>query len=211
MRLAGPAAARDAWPEIPGIGSALAQAQYQGDRGFFLDLLSRFAEEGKELVDAVEASLDQDDLKSAAAGQHKLRGLAGNLYAKTLMTASRQLEEALVAADPDWPRLRNSFRHSAHTLLGAIAPWRGADEGQVHPRAAGGPVGGLDQLETLLDDLENQLRQKRFDAKRTSLTVEERLADLELAQAYRPVAEAVRRLRFQEALAKLSTFRNQAL
>ena len=213
--LAGPAVAKEAWPEIPGINSALAQAQYQGDRGFFLDLISRFAEEGRELVAAVEASLDQDDLKSAAAGLHKLRGLAGNLYASTLMTASRQLEEALVAADPDWPRLRNSFRHSALTLLEAIAPWQGADQVQVHPRASSGPVDGSAQdrsaqLETLLDDLENQLRQKRFDAKRTSLAVEERLADLELAQAYRPVAEAVRRLRFHEALAKLSTFRHQA-
>jgi len=60
-------------------------------------------------------------------------------------------------------------------------------------------------------DAARKLR-KGLDAvvERVPHEVEERLADLELAQAYRPVAEAVRRLRFHEALAKLSTFRHQA-
>jgi HPt (histidine-containing phosphotransfer) domain-containing protein len=157
-------------------------------------------------VAAIEASLDGGDRAAAAAGLHKLRGSAGTLCAMDLVAIAQRLENAIKAGDPDLTPLRQEFRQGMRQLQEAMAPWL---EAEAVATPAPPPPVPLDtaQLDSLLAELENLLSRNRFNAKRTSEAVEALLAGTTLAGPYGPVAQAVKGLRFQEALAGLRDFR----
>ena len=62
------------------------------------------------------------------------------------------------------------------------------------------------QLERLLGELHLLLSANKLQAKRVSEQIESLVAGAELAELYRPVAEATRKLQFKEALAALPAF-----
>ena len=80
---AAPVATASGFPIIAGIDGERAARQFEGDGGFFLTFLTRFAPEAEQQVAAIEANLDAGDLTAAAAGLHKFRGSAGTLCART--------------------------------------------------------------------------------------------------------------------------------
>ncbi|MGB4333289.1 MAG: ATP-binding protein [Chromatiaceae bacterium] len=195
-----------AFPAIAGIDGARAARQFEGDGDFFLTFLGRFATEAEQQVAAIEASLDGGDRTAAAAGLHKLRGSAGTLCAMDLVAIAQRLENAIKAGDLDLTPLRQEFRQGMRQLQEAMAPWL---EAEAVATPASPPPVPLDaaQLNSLLAELENLLSRNRFNAKRTSEAVEALLAGTTLAGPYGPVAQAVKGLRFQEALTGLRDFR----
>ena len=62
------------------------------------------------------------------------------------------------------------------------------------------------QLAPLLDELRQLLNGNRLTAKRVNEEIDARLAGSALAAAYRPVSEAVRKLRFPDAIGALTIF-----
>ena len=203
---AAPVATASGFPIIAGIDGERAARQFEGDGGFFLTFLTRFAPEAEQQVAAIEANLDAGDLTAAAAGLHKFRGSAGTLCAMDLAAAAQRLEQALKAGEADLAPLRQALKQGLRQLQEAMAPWLAA-EAQATP--APPPAEPLDtaQLDSLLTELENLLARNRFNAKRTSEAVEALLAGTALAGPYGRVAQAVKGLRFQEALAGLKDFR----
>jgi signal transduction histidine kinase/CheY-like chemotaxis protein len=197
-----------AFPAIAGIDGTRAARQFEGDGDFFLTFLGRFATEAEQQVAAIEASLDGGDRTAAAAGLHKLRGSAGTLCAMDLVAIAQRLENAIKAGDPDLTPLRQEFQQGMRQLQEAMAPWLEAEAEAVATPAPPPPV-PLDaaQLDSLLAELENLLSRNRFNAKRTSEAVEALLEGTTLAGPYEPVAQAVKGLRFQEALTGLRDFR----
>ena len=191
-----PVAADRPFPEIPGIDPECATSHFEGDRAFFLKILHHFAAGAAEEVAHIEVSLDAGDREAAAARLHKLRGSAGNLCAMELVAAIKRLELSLKEGGADIKRLRDEFNSQIHQLLTAMAPWL---ETEVEDGS---------QLDQLLTELEQQLAGNRFDAKRTSQALETLVAGTPRADAYRPIAEAIKRLRFKEAQASLQAFRN---
>ncbi len=203
---AAPVATASGFPIIAGIDGERAARQFEGDGSFFLTFLGRFAADAENQVAAIEANLDAGDLTAAAAGLHKFRGSAGTLCAMDLAAAAQRLEQALKAGEADLASLRQEFKEGLRQLQEATAPWL-AVEAQATP--APPPAEPLDtaQLDSLLTELENLLARNRFNAKRTSEAVEALLAGTDLAGPYGRVAQAVKGLRFQEALAGLKDFR----
>ena len=203
---AAPVATASGFPIIAGIDGERAARQFEGDGGFFLTFLARFAPEAEQQVAAIEANLDAGDLTAAAAGLHKFRGSAGTLCAMDLAAAAQRLEQALKAGEADLAPLRQALKQGLRQLQEAMAPWLAA-EAQATPTPP--PAEPLDtaQLDSLLTELENLLARNRFNAKRTSEAVEALLAGTALAGPYGRVAQAVKGLRFQEALAGLKDFR----
>lgn len=194
------------FPAIPGIDREYAERQFNGDRAFFLDLLRRFAAQALGLVAAIDVSLDGEDYVAASNDLHKLRGLADNLCATELVLLARKLETAIQHQKAEIPPLRLRFLQSVHALLGAITPW--LQEEALGPAPLVEAEGLRDDagLQVLLAELEDQLLHHRFDVKRTNVTIEELLSGSHLAESYKPVAEAARRLRFKEARERLVHF-----
>lgn len=203
---AAPVASASGFPTIAGIDGERATRQFEGDAAFFLTFLGRFAAEADKQVAAIEASLEGGESTAAAAGLHKFRGSAGTLCAMDLAASAQRLEHALKAGDADLAPLRREFRQGLRQLQEAMAPWLVAE---AQATSAPPPAAPLDtaQLDSLLTELENLLARNRFNAKRTSEAVEALLAGTPLAGPYGRVAQAVKGLRFQEALTGLKDFR----
>ena len=201
-----------AFPLIAGIDSSRAERHFDGDPEFFLTLLGRFAIDLEGEVAGIEASLDQGDAQAARGRLHKLKGMAGNLGATELETATRQLEMAIKGGEADLGEPRRNFLGSASRLLNAFRNWR---EGKATiPSPVPTPSAPLttkvvptQRLQVLLTALADQLTRNRFDAKRTSQAIEALLVGTELAGAYAPVGQSAERLRFNEALTRLEDFR----
>ena len=63
------------------------------------------------------------------------------------------------------------------------------------------------QLFPLLEELDEMLRNNRFTAKRAVDTIEQLLQDTDLDEAFQPVAQATRKLKFKDALESLRRFK----
>jgi len=182
--------ASDDFPLIPGLDRDRARSQFDGDCDFFLQVLRRFGADLPAQLAAIADHLDQGDHAAAGAALHKLRGSAANLGAGALVAAIQGIEAALKAgADLTSPRA--SYEQASQALTQALAPW-------LAPVQQAAPVDP--RLEGLLAELASQLARNRYDAKRTSQEVAALVAGTPQAQTFEPVVEAVRRLRFQEAL-----------
>ena len=213
------------WPAIPGLDGDWACQQFDGDRAFYVSLIGRFAERAGEFLTDFQAATGDG---AAALVLHQFLGLAGNVGAGDLAARIRELETALQGADVALQTaLRAEVVRHAESLLSAIATWQEGDRAAVPgpdartpaadlspPGVTAGPPGhGAEpvltwddpRLQPLLAALEEALRLRRFDAKRTSQAIERLVAGGALAAAFAPVAVAAGRLRFPEALAHLQS------
>ncbi|WP_332745476.1 CHASE domain-containing protein [Hydrogenophaga sp.] len=119
-----------AWPQVPGLDSALAQHRLGGDLELWLKSLQRLQDEFGDLAVRTlalpEAGTGRQTL---AARLHKLRGSAGTLGATELMQLAQALETGLIdnrppaQLDARWRALQNALealrRHSEPVLKAA--------------------------------------------------------------------------------------------
>ncbi|KRC11129.1 hypothetical protein ASE11_19830 [Hydrogenophaga sp. Root209] len=119
-----------AWPQIPGLDSALAQHRLGGDLELWLKSLQRLQDEFGDLAVRALALPEADtERQRLAARLHKLRGSAGTLGATELMQLAQALETGLVdnrppaQLDARWRALQNALealrRHSEPVLKAA--------------------------------------------------------------------------------------------
>ena len=168
-------AAALSWPVIPGLDDDWAREQFAGDRDFYQGLIGRFAERLEALLPELQTPCAPGDAELAKT-LHQIRGLAGNLGARDLAASFWQLEEALQGGDAEPPPgLRAAALRQAESLLTAIATWRAGQPGPG-PELVGDaeePVQAWDDPRLLppLMALEEALRLRRFDAKRTCQTI----------------------------------------
>jgi len=195
------------WPLLAGIDTTRTKTQFSGDRDFYLGLLRNFLTRARELLNDIQAGLDRED-PDVAIPLHNLKGMAANLFATDLATACRHLEEAL-AKGGDIPAHRAHLVQTAETVLQAVQALLSTVPAEPVSGVAS-PAHTLEdpRLCPLLAVLEEELIQRRFNAKRTNQAIVALVGTGPLAEAYAPVAEAIGRLRFPEALARLEQFQN---
>ena len=85
--------------ELPGVDVAEALDRLGGDRQLFLNLLGKFADSFAEHPSAIEAAIERGDTNEGRRLAHALAGTSGNLSAKELRLAAKEIEAALDAGD----------------------------------------------------------------------------------------------------------------
>ena len=88
------------WPQIDGVDGASVQAQFDGDRDFFLSLLGLLVKEMQLLLQELPTLLLEDSHQGLARRLHKLRGAAGVVGARGLVQACQEFEDLLHPPQP---------------------------------------------------------------------------------------------------------------
>ncbi|NCA68812.1 MAG: response regulator [Sphingobacteriia bacterium] len=199
----GSADAETVVPFIAGIERARAELLAQGDAGVYRRLLRGFLGEALGVDVQVREDLGRGERERERAGArlHRLRGAAANLGALELARAARRLEEAIQADDPSGcDDALITFGEQLASLLEAANRW--LTEGttpQVSPPASAEPLNET-KLAALREAL--GLNQPRR-ARRLFAELEGGLVRVHGAAEIAEMAEAIARLRFEEALAIL--------
>jgi len=94
--------ANDANPisNVSGLDSKDGLARVAGNRKLYLKLLRQFVEQQGPALDQVTAALTESDLPLAERLAHTLKGVAGNIGAKSVQNAAGSLEKAIRAKAP---------------------------------------------------------------------------------------------------------------
>jgi two-component system, sensor histidine kinase and response regulator len=82
-------------PQIPGLDTAGGINRVMGNRNLYLDLLRRYIEGQRYIVDAIRDALDHQDRSSAERAAHTLKGVSGNIGATEVQHVADELEAAI--------------------------------------------------------------------------------------------------------------------
>ncbi|MGY6217042.1 PAS domain S-box protein [Methylolobus aquaticus] len=183
------------FPLIEGLDTRQAALLLDYDRPFFVRLLRGFAADYGATAQLIQDELAADRLGAAAAHLHKLRGAAAYIGARELIEAAQRLEDAIADGDTGLGPLFETFRERSEALQVALAPWL---REPAEPESDA-PLLDPERLEALRLALVNRdlAALSLFDAQR------EALAQTLGVQAVVALDEAVRTLRFDDALAIL--------
>lgn len=200
------------FPAIPGIDPAQASRSLQGDLDFFIVLLKRFMAEHQSIPEALQTMLRYGKRAEAAAALHKLRGIAGNLGAMSLVDRAKALEVGLIEQCGESGALFAAFEQAHRDLCAAVRDWLSSvaqAEALPEPGStdAGTPVADPQRLVLQVSELNVALENKMLSARKLSSEIETVLSGTHLARAYRPVVAALAHLNYTEAIDALRVFR----
>jgi len=80
------------FPELSGINTAAGLSVVQGDRALYERLLSKFVDGQADFISEINAAITRGDYSTATRLAHTLKGLAGNIGAHDLQSATQVLE-----------------------------------------------------------------------------------------------------------------------
>jgi two-component system, sensor histidine kinase and response regulator len=107
---------------IPGLDTALGLSRMMGKKKLYLDMLQRFADSHRGVVEEISMALVFDDVPAAERLTHTAKGVSGSIGATALETAASALEQGLkdgVRGAPLEPRLRE-FESALNALIAAL-------------------------------------------------------------------------------------------
>jgi signal transduction histidine kinase/CheY-like chemotaxis protein len=185
----------DAWPAVPGIDLVAARSRLSNDRGLFLRLLQRFAEEFVGAADEPEGGwVSVSTGTELAARLHKLRGAAGMVGAQGVHQLATEAERAALEPVPgaslarSMPPLATALRAlgdaaarataaavQAHALPVALAsaqpaaPLATASIAALRQRLQAADLTALDQARSLEPALRQHLGNDAFGAWQSAL------------------------------------------
>jgi signal transduction histidine kinase/DNA-binding response OmpR family regulator len=109
-------------PELPGFDLPAALCRMGGEHALLLRLLRDFAAEQADFSARLAACLNADELHEAARRLHTLKGVAGNLGARRVADAARQLEAEVRAGNRgELPAFAARLRAAIEDARAAIA------------------------------------------------------------------------------------------
>jgi two-component system sensor histidine kinase/response regulator len=123
-----PSPSGDDLPVIEGLDTADGLARVMGNRKLYARLLRRFADEQASVLDRIDAAMAGDKGADAERLAHTLKGVAGNIGARTVQDAAGALEKAIRDRAPDADR-RAAARLTATALgplVAGVRAWMGA-------------------------------------------------------------------------------------
>ncbi|CAK0782273.1 hypothetical protein CCP4SC76_820002 [Gammaproteobacteria bacterium] len=110
------------WEAIPGIDRESALRRVMGNQVLLEKLLLDFKRDYGTLAGEVRALFTQGEREQSRRLVHQIKGIAGNIGARTLHEAARTLERAIEQGqDSDWPALTEAFEAALQEILAAIA------------------------------------------------------------------------------------------
>jgi len=191
----------NAFPAIPGIDRERVALTFQDDVDFYLSLLQRLTLEADAGLVQARQALVSGDREMATRCLHRLKGSAGNLGALTLMAAAGQLEAAVKAGATDLETGLADLERQVADLTAASAPWLPAGAHEQEAAGTGTPFSPLD--EQRLAALRAALHRHSLDALNLFAALEAALVTAHGQDRVAPLGEAMKALRFKEALTLL--------
>ncbi|VXA95476.1 response regulator [Massilia sp. 9I] len=87
-------------PGLAGIDSAFGLRNVGGNSGLYVELLDRFRASQRDAGCSIRSDLDGGRLRDVASRAHSLRGVAGNIGAREVMSLAQEIEEEAARAAP---------------------------------------------------------------------------------------------------------------
>ncbi|HSU52687.1 MAG TPA: response regulator, partial [Candidatus Dormibacteraeota bacterium] len=125
----------DELPSVPGLDTKDGLARVAGNRKLYLKLLRQFIEQQGPAPEQIAAAVAQGDATLAERLAHTLKGVAGNIGAKTVQSAAGALEK-LIREKAEAGAVESERQH----LASVLAPLVGQLQGSLAPPLAATPV-----------------------------------------------------------------------
>ena len=186
------------FPDIPGIDGERVAAYYHEHPEAYRELLELFSEEFSGLSQGIRADLAADERVSAMRRLHNLKGNAGNLGAMALMRLAQQTETAIGHQAEDAEALLDRIGRELNSLIGGIA----ASLSEM-ARLPGTGTTELDQAH--LRELCQALKRHDLAALKIHAELRPALSATYGPEADQALADAIRHLRFEEAIHALGS------
>ncbi|WP_200330313.1 PAS domain S-box protein [Thiocystis violacea] len=195
-RASGETAGTD-FPDIPGLDTRQAARLLGNDWSLFVKLLPQLTGDFLDAAQRTRDDLARGACSDAARRLHSLQGRAGYLGARDLVRTSQTLEQGLLEGRTDLQDVMDAFEGQLAALLAALTPWLA----QPKPSVADG--------DAVLDPRQlAALHAALVSCDLAALGLFERLEPALVRRdghaATAAVAERIRSLRFEEALALLA-------
>jgi HPt (histidine-containing phosphotransfer) domain-containing protein len=191
------------WPAIEGIESEGVRERINDDLELFMDLLKRFTDENRSLLQPVVLPSEQGEREVLLARMHKLAGSAGLVGAMALSGLARRVENSLRNGDQgEISTLLDQLREGFCQLDKAIGPALQHYKEDINEDE---PV-VLTSVE--LDELREALQQKKISAMKIYRKLRSALRPLMDGEAFEELEKSMEKLDFAVAhtwLAQLGT------
>ncbi|MHB9006384.1 MAG: response regulator [Limisphaerales bacterium] len=104
-------------PTVEGMDTGEGLLRVAGNRKLYLSLLRQFVTEQDDAPARIEERMAAGDPPTAERIAHSVRGVAGNLGARTVQAAAAALEQAIRTADPRWAQECRRLEQALRPLL----------------------------------------------------------------------------------------------
>jgi polar amino acid transport system substrate-binding protein len=139
-----------ALPNVPGIDSASGLTRVGGNRRLYCDLLRKFVRDYADAREQLDAALAQEDRETAQRLAHTIKGVAGNIGARSTQQAAGALEAAIRDGEADTlPDLLGAFTEALNTLVASLRQ-AGLNAEETDAAAVQREVGAPERLLALL-------------------------------------------------------------
>ncbi len=149
---------------LPGIDIKSALKRLGGNERLFKKLLGDFHRDFQQITEDTRHAWAQGDMETSRRLAHTIKGVSGNIGAKELHIASREVEAAIVQGDEDeFQRSLDMFDDALKQVLESISGLEEKKEGATLHKAETQPLDGA-KIEPLLMELSGLLRRSDFRA-----------------------------------------------
>lgn len=177
-----------------------------GDQALYQRLLDRFGEREADAPQRLRQALDSGDNDAARRIVHNLKGLAANIGADQLATASRHLEYHLDGGKPVLYEALANWEQSLSGILTRLNDTKLQTPGAPLPDS---PVFDRLALESLLHRLSEELQNDDAKASRNAAELSRLLADHDGADIARVLARHAAQYDYDAAIQDLGTLAKQ--
>lgn len=182
-------------PEIDGIDVEDGLRRVSGNRKLYRNILLKFKESQADAMEQLDRALADDEIELAQRIIHTLKGVAGNLGAKTLFAAAGTCEK-LIIKGRDMDSEKALMQQELERVLGSL---KELTEAAVTTDQANKEV-DLVALEPLLKELEVCLREDDTAAAGIFDTIREQHPGIQSIMDISAINKAISQYDFEEAL-----------
>jgi len=161
-RVERPAPAADTFPDMPGVDVADGLRRVAGNSALYRNLLAKFAEGQAGTPDAIRRALRAGDHALAERLAHTLKGVAGNIGARSVQASAGDLERA-IRSDAVQDHLVERVDSELSTIVGRI---RASLSGPAtaHAKDAAAPPADPEKFKSVLTRLMGLVSENDGDA-----------------------------------------------
>ncbi len=149
------------WPTLPGIDVAMGLATVQGNQQLYRKLLNRFQTHYQDFTQQFRQAQDDADTSAAYRCAHSLKGVAGNIGARSVEQAARSLESACEQGDSNIEALFTDLQLALNTVLDGLSMLEQPEK--LETRATSEQL-DLPRLQSLIQDLDELMAQNNIKA-----------------------------------------------
>ncbi len=149
------------WPDLPGVDVAMGLATVQDNAQLYRKLLHRFQSHYQHFNQQFRQAQEDSDGSAPSRQAHSLKGIAGNIGARSVEQAARALETACEQGSSEIDRLFAELMDELNTVLDGLSMLEKVQPIQQAP--ASEPL-DLTRLQPLMQDLDELMAQNNIKA-----------------------------------------------